>query len=113
MQVELRTHAIELSPEHRAAIVKRAVFAFDRFADRIMKVTVSVTDTNGPRGGAANECVVSVDLRGPGGIIVKELSESALVGSMRAVDRAGKSLARALARKTDRASLRTARVAAA
>ncbi len=113
MHLELRTHAIDLSPEDQSAIERRVRFAFDRFADRIARITVSVTDTNGPRGGAANECAVHVEMRGRGRVFVREVHEDAIGASLRAIERARQSLSRDLVRRTDRRSVRYARADAA
>ena len=100
MQIELRSHTIELTPELRDALTRRAQFALDRFSDRIARVTVSLSDLNGPKGGVANEVNVAVDLRGRGGIFIREIDESALQAGSRALERSGRAVARELEKRT-------------
>lgn len=106
MQIELRSHAIDLSPETRLAIERRASFAFDRFDARIKRVVITLTDTNGPKGGAADECAVSIELRSGGRIFVRETHEEALTAGLRALDRAKEALSRSFGKRLDRASVR-------
>jgi ribosome-associated translation inhibitor RaiA len=111
MHIELRSHTIELTPELRETLTRRAEFALDRFADRIARVTVWLADVNGPKGGLANECNVAVDLRGRGSVFIREIHENAQQAGSRALERSGRAVARELGKLgkrsgSDRASLR-------
>lgn len=49
-------------------------FALSRFSNEIERVKITATDTNGPRGGAAMECLGQVTLRGRQTVEVKQSS---------------------------------------
>jgi putative sigma-54 modulation protein len=106
MRIELRSTTIDLTAEIRDALTRRARFALDRFGDRIHRVTVWLADENGPKGGLANTCTVSIELFGAENVFVKETHEDALHAGQRAIERAGKSVARAFGKRLDRTSLR-------
>ena len=86
MQTELIARGRQLTAGARLAIERRIRREFARFSRRIHKVTVRLTDENGPRGGVDAGCLVTVHME-PGGPIV----------------------ARALARRLDRAQSRRKR----
>ena len=63
MRIELWTDGVSLDGRQQEIVTNRIRFALARFADRISRVTVRMTDENGPRGGIDHRCLVEVDLR--------------------------------------------------
>ena len=63
MRIELRTNGVSSDGTQRDLVIRRIHFGLARFADRISKVSITLTDENGPRGGIDHRCLVEVDLR--------------------------------------------------
>jgi hypothetical protein len=81
---------------------RRLGFALGRFGSLVAKVRVSVSDENGPRGGVDKRC--RIEVRGPArlAVVIEDQAEDERTAIGRAVDRAGRSFARALARRRER-----------
>ena len=62
MRLEIHARNYELSDGLKDLIERRVRTALGRFARRIDRVTVSLSDVNGPRGGADKLCRLSVAL---------------------------------------------------
>ena len=71
MRIDLRTHGVSLSERQQEILHRRLHFALGRFADRIGRIGVWLTDENGPRGGSEHRCLLEVDLR-PGSTVHAE-----------------------------------------
>ena len=91
MRIDLHIHGVSLDGRQQEIVTRRIQFALARFADRISKVTVRVTDENGPRGGIDHRCLVEVDLRSGPKLYVEaqgvDAEASAAVASRRAARR--------------------------
>lgn len=86
--------------------VERAVgFALGRFSNRISKITVTLADQNGPRGGADQVCRLQVSLSRVGRdqkntvVVIEEISPSIREAISIAADRASRTVARTLERR--------------
>jgi putative sigma-54 modulation protein len=77
----------------------RLYFALRRFANNIRKVTVRLSDQNGPRGGVDTRCVIAVDLERGGALLV----EATAAWPATAIDAAAKRISETLRRRGDRA----------
>mgnify|MGYP001028438236 CR=1 FL=1 len=99
MKIELwADDAVSLEGRQREVVIRRIHFALARFADRIARVNVRLTDENGPRGGIDHRCLVEVDLR-PGPKLYVEAQGvdaevSAAIASRRAARRVRDELSR-------------------
>ena len=51
MKLELRTHAITLTPDVERQVERRLLIALRSFARHIDEILISIRDVNGPRGG--------------------------------------------------------------
>ena len=51
MKIELRTHALTLTPVVERQIERRLLIALRSFARHIDEIVISIRDVNGPRGG--------------------------------------------------------------
>ena len=103
MQLEMRGVNYELNDELRDHIERRLRFALRRFATRIDRLTVRLSDVNGPRGGIDKRCRIAVALI-PRGVVMLERSGDdpfALVAD--AAKRARRSVRRVLERRRGRA----------
>lgn len=85
--------------------VERAVgFALGRFSSRISKITVTLEDQNGPRGGADKICRLQIWLSQVGrgqkntSVVIEEISPNIREAVSLAAERASRTVARALDR---------------
>jgi ribosome-associated translation inhibitor RaiA len=97
--IEMRTRGFSLTAGLRAYAEQRAELALDRHRDRIARVRVTVADVNGPKGGEDKSCRVEVRLRGGLTVRATVVDSDAYAAIGIAVHRAGRALARALARE--------------
>lgn len=85
----------------QAFVERRAAFALDKFRHRIQTVSVSLKDTNGPKGGIDKQCRVTVELIPSGTIGIEEVQADLASAIARSLDRAGHAVGRKLARLKD------------
>lgn len=98
MRIEVKGRGFDVSLALGSYAERRALFAFGRFSHRIERVSVLLSDTNGPRGGIDKECRLLVRLRPSGTLRVAEQD----VDMYAAIDRASERMARAVARELAR-----------
>ena len=81
---------------------RRLVFALGRFGPRVRSLAVRLKDVNGPKGGVDKVCLIAVRLTEPRSeIVVEDGDADAAVAIDRAVDRAGRAVARAVCAARD------------
>lgn len=102
MRIHIRTG--KHIPEEAAALLRRRLeFALGRFTSRLREVSANVTDMNGPRGGLDKRCIVTMHFeRSAPPIVIEDVDTDAMVAIDRVADRAGRTVARALARQLAR-----------
>jgi len=102
MELEIRRQDAHLDQEMREFVERRISFALGPFEDKLSRVSVSLDDVNGPRGGADKQCRIVVTL--PGGITVKvedvDVDMASAVG--RAADRVATAVTRRIERRRER-----------
>ncbi|WP_332669978.1 HPF/RaiA family ribosome-associated protein [Aromatoleum sp.] len=99
MQIEIHARGFVLTDGRREAVERRLRFALGRFDERPLRVTVRLSDINGPRGGEDKHCAIRVRVGGLPDIVVED-TEADLYA---AVNRATERVARTLRRKLQRA----------
>ena len=67
----IRVIGIELDDDNRALIRRKLGMKLGKFATSIERVSVRVTDTNGPRGGIDQVCSVKVVLSGLPSVVIE------------------------------------------
>src|SRR5690242_487729 len=75
MQLEMRGVNFELDDKLTDHIERRLRFALGRFAARIDRLTVHLSDVNGPRGGIDKRCRIAVALVPRGRVMVEGLGD--------------------------------------
>ena len=103
MQIQLLSQPTQQAVPNFLGYVKRRLgFALGRFADRIGRVTVRLSDVNGPRGGVDQRCqlIVAVQRRPP--VIVEAADVHAHAALDHAAERAARAVDRSLKRVADR-----------
>jgi hypothetical protein len=97
--LSIRRSGIATTAELEAYMRQRAGFKLGKFAPHVERVTVRLTDVNGPRGGVDTSCSIKVVLSGLPSVVVEELAS----GTAEAFDRAADRVERAVRRSLDRA----------
>jgi ribosomal subunit interface protein len=98
MQIFVQTQGFDLTPGLREHVERRIHFALDRASESVRKVSVRLSDLNGPRGGEDKRCRIQVVVPGAADVLIDATEPDLYVAIDRAADRAGRTLARQLAR---------------
>ena len=101
MQIQIRERNVELPEGLRAHVERRLGFALGRLGERISRVIVRFSDTNGHRGGADKRCQIDVHLRPSGNVRVGDTDADIYAASDRAADHASRAVARLLHRQRE------------
>ena len=75
MPIQIVARNLELTSAQREIVERRLAFALGRFGDRVARMTVSVEDLNGPRGGLDQRCRIEVSLV-PSGTVMTEATDA-------------------------------------
>ncbi len=100
MKIHIRGRNVELTEVLRTHVERRLGFALGRFGERIGRVLLRFSDTNGHRGDVDKRCEIDVGLR-PRSVRVEQTDADLFVALDRAADRASRSVARALERERE------------
>ena len=101
MQIFIQAHGFELTAALREHVERRIHFALGRTAEHIHKVSVRLSDLNGPRGGEDKRCRILVTVAAAPELLIEDIEPDLYVAIDRAADRAGRTLARQLARQRE------------
>ena len=101
MNLRISDDGMTLTAEQREFCERRLRFALSRFTLRIEGIEAILTDTNGPRGGRDTLCCLRVRIRGEQEVLVRDIGESVESAMAGAADRAARTVARRLQRRTD------------
>ena len=99
MQLEMRGVNYDLDDELKDHIERRLRSALGRFAARIRRLTLRLTDVNGPRGGLDKRCRIAVALVPRGVALVEGSDHDPFALVARAAKRVGQSVRRTLERR--------------
>ncbi|MGE0713578.1 MAG: HPF/RaiA family ribosome-associated protein [Planctomycetota bacterium] len=99
MRIEVHTRGLGDPRAARERTRRSLLFALGRFAPEVRRVTATVEDLDGPRGGADKRCRLRAVLRAGGEPLVSEDVDAQLHA---AIDTAAERLGRAVARRLDR-----------
>lgn len=110
MEVDIRIKDIDLADAVRTYAARRIRFALGRFASRIGKVVVRISDTNGERGGVDKCCHIGAEVLPAGKMVLQQIDADLFTAIDRATERAGQALRRNIQRarkvRTHRDSVR-------
>lgn len=101
MQIAIQARGFELSPGLRNHTVQRLQFALGWAHHRLGRISVRLSDENGPRGGEDKRCSIRVGLDGAPDVVIEDIEADLYVAIDRAADRASRALARQLERKRE------------
>lgn len=98
IKIHIRKTDVELTDVLRTHLERRLGLALSRFADRIGKVIVRVSQAAGDGNGSHKRCQIEVGLR-PHRVQAEDVDINLLVAVNHATDRVSRSVARALERE--------------
>ena len=98
MHIDIQARGFELTDGLREHTMRRLSFATDWARDEVRRVTVRLSDINGPRGGEDKRCLIQIPLAGRTDIVIDELDSDLYVAIDRVAERAGRTLDRRLSR---------------
>ena len=98
MRIEITNRRAALTDDIHELVRRRAQFAFGRYSDRVNHVLVTISDVNGPRGGVDQRCQVRVSGRPSWHVVVRDDDADLRVAIGRALNRAGRVVARRIER---------------
>lgn len=101
MRIDIHTHGFTITPGLREYVEKRLAYALSHGDSNITRLTVRLSDVNGPRGGEDKRCLIEVRLKQAPAVVIEDLEADLYVAIDRAADRAGRTLARRLARQRE------------
>lgn len=101
MRVEVRSRNVDVGPDLRTWIDRRLAFALGRFGHRVGRVRVSLTDLNGPRGGADVGCLVEAKLARDGTVVAEVIDSEVGTAVSRAAERLARRVKSTLNRQRD------------
>lgn len=99
MHLEMRGVNYELKDALKDHIERRIRFALGRFADRIERLVVRISDMNGPRGGVDKHCRIAVALIPKGVVMVEGTGDDPFALVADAAKRTRQSVRRSLERR--------------
>jgi hypothetical protein len=115
MKLEFRTRGFSANPDTAEYATRRIRFALDRFEHHLKRITVHVTDVNGPRGGKDKRCQIVAEFYRGGETTVIETRGTVTMAVYFAVVRLRRQIANRLRsmREKARGSIRHASIQAA
>jgi ribosome hibernation promoting factor len=99
MKIIIRTKGLTRDRAARERIRRRLRFAIGRFADRVERISITLEDVNGTKGGLDQRCRIRLVLTEGGDPLLAEDTDDDIFV---AVDRASKRLGRSVARRLKR-----------
>ena len=100
--IHVLARGFELSKALSGYAERRLRFALPLESARIQRVTATLSDVNGPRGGVDKKCRIQVVLTGRGKLVLEDTQPDAYVAIDRASERMASRLYRVLQREKPR-----------
>ncbi len=105
MRVKLTTRYLPLTRDLEDYVQRRLDFAVGSRYDQVRRISVTLSDVNGPRGGVDKRCQIIVKISGQPDLVVEDTQADLTV----AIDRAASRVSRTLARRISRIRYRPSR----
>jgi len=96
--ISVRVRGVEWNDALQKLVERSITFAVDRFSRQVGRISVYITDLNGPRGGVDKMCQITADVKAGRPVLI--LERGADLSSM--VHRAARRLGYRIARQTQR-----------
>jgi putative sigma-54 modulation protein len=101
MQMDIQSQGFSLTDGIRDYVTKRLAYGLNHGDDHITRIIVRLSDINGPRGGDDKRCLIEVRLKAAPAVVIEDTEADLYVAIDRAAERAGRTLARRLARQRE------------
>lgn len=101
MHIDIHTQGFTLTPGLREYVEKRLASALSHGDGNVTRLTVRLSDINGPRGGDDKRCLVEMRLKAASAVVIEDTEADVYLAIDRAAERAGRTLARRLARQRE------------
>lgn len=101
MQINIQTRGFTLTDGLREHTSRRLQFALGWASHHLGKVSVRLSDENGPRGGKDKRCRIRIAFPGAQDVVIEDTETDLYVAIARAADRAGRSVTHRLERQRD------------
>ncbi len=98
MDIAVRVRELGWNEELQKHVERSIEYAVDRHRNRIDRISVYLTDLNGPRGGGDKLCHIIADLRGTRPVLILERGDDLLAVINRATRRLGYRIGRSIHR---------------
>ena len=102
MHIDLQSHGFALSDALKQYAIRRLGFSLAHYQEHIRKVSMRLSDANGPRHGVDKRCQVCVALAGSPDVVTEDTEADLYIAIDRATGRAGRTVARRLSRLRER-----------
>jgi ribosomal subunit interface protein len=108
MHIGIQARGFDLTDGLRDHAVQRLQFALGWARHHLTRVTVRLTDENGPRGGEDKRCSIRVEFDRAPEVLIEDTEADLYVAIDRAANRVSRSVARRIERRREqRSTLRT------
>ncbi len=101
MQMDIQSQGFSLTEGIRDYVMKRLAYTLAHGDAAITRIIVRLSDINGPRGGDDKRCLIEVRLKAASAVVIEDTEGDLYVAIDRAAERAGRTLARRLARQRE------------
>ena len=101
MHIDIQARGFTLTRALREHVERRLMFAFGAPRAAVVRVSVRLSDDNGPRGGEDKRCRIHVVVAGAPGVVIEDTETDLYAAIDRAADRAGRTVVRRIARRRD------------
>ena len=101
MEVEVRIQGTDSADAIRRYATRRIHFALGRFAPRVGRIVVRISDINGVRGGVDQCCRISAELLPKGKVVLDQVDADLFSAIDRASERIGQAFRREVQRARD------------
>ena len=94
MQIDIQCRGFDLTESLRDYTSKRLAYSLSHGESHIKRISVRLSDINGPKGGEDKRCHVELRLLGLPEIVIEETQSDLYAAISRAAERAGRTLTR-------------------
>jgi len=102
MHIDIQSRPFSLTESLYEYSDQRIRSAVTRFEDHIQRISMWLSDINGPKGGRDKHCRLQIVLAGDTDVVIEDTQADLHVAINRAVERAARSLKRKLDRRQSR-----------
>ncbi len=99
MQIIIQARGFAVTAGLREHIERRVHFALNWADYHVRRISVRLSDLNGPRGGEDKRCHIQLTVPGAADVVIEDTESDLYVAIDRAAERAGRTLARQVKRQ--------------